>query len=278
MAEWTRNILWRQGCLFSDEAIRELGLTHPELPSTTVVIVATHDCDLTQHPDREPHVEIIIGRQISVLDGTFTHAKTSRKLHLKFEGSEPLLAEFVVIEKRSISKEALVNFKPKANTKLSPSDLVTFQLWLAARYRRAAFPDEFEKRLKKAKLHEKIAKAVKPHGEMITTIFFDVDEGHEIARTDPNEVYILDISLLHATEPDFNFAEAAAKTAKAAIERAFKLKLLDTRSGNWKNIELRYIDVISEEALTYRQSRMWKPWRLDYISLAADPQQSVLET
>lgn len=276
MVEWTRKTPWRQGHLLSDEAISTIGLIHPEYPNDTVAIVATHDCDLAQNPDKEPHVELIIGRRIVTLDGNFTHAKTSRTLHLGFEGDEPLLTEFVIVEKYSISKDVLVNFEPKANVKLSPPDLATFQLWLAARYRRAAFPDEFEKRLKETNLHEKIAKAVKPHGKMITAVFFDVDDGHEIARTGPNEVYVLDISLVYATEPDSNSAETAANTAKNKIKHAFKHKLFDTQSGNWNNIELRYVDVISEEALTYRQSRVWKQWRLDYISLAADPPQPVL--
>lgn len=55
MPEWTRNTLWRQGHLLTDEAITALGLGHPKYPSDTVVIVATHNCDLVQLPDREPH-------------------------------------------------------------------------------------------------------------------------------------------------------------------------------------------------------------------------------
>jgi hypothetical protein len=102
---------------------------------------------------------------------------------------------------------------------------------------------------------------------------FDVDEGEEKARVGEDDVYILDITLIHATEPDFAKAEAAADTAKKAIEEAFKNKLFDKESGKWKFIELRYVDVLSEEALTYRQFTLMKRWRLDYVSLGAEPQQ-----
>ncbi len=71
-------------------------------------------------------------------------------------------------------------------------------------------------------------------------------------------------------------AEAAACKAKKAIQTAFENKLFDKHSGEWKNIELRYCDVISEEALTYRQFSLMKPWRLEHISLGADQHQPML--
>jgi len=276
MPEWSRNTQWRQGYLLTDEAVRSIGILHPESPDITVVIVATHDCDLTQHPDREPIIEVVVGRKVQKLEGNFTHAKNSRILHIEFESNEPLLAEFSSTEKRSIPKNVLVNYEPNTNARLSPTVKATFQMWLASRYRRSAFPDEFENRLKEAKLHEKIAKTVKPLGNMITAVFFDVDEGREVTRTEPDDVYTLDIVLLHATEPDFVAAAKATDSAIAIIDRAFKAKLQDPQSGIWKNIELRYIDAISEEALSYRQAKVWKKWSLDYISLGADPQQPVL--
>ncbi len=276
MPEWSRNTPWRQGQLLPAEAVASIGLSHPESPAETLVIVATHDCDLSQLPDREPLIEVVVGRKVQKLEGNFTHAKSSRTLHMELESNGPLLAEFSSIDKRSIPKNVLVNYEPESNTRISPTVKATFQMWLASRYRRSAFPDEFENRLKEAKLHEKISKTVKPHGNMITAVFFDLDEGREVARTEPDDVYSLDIILLFATEPDFDAAAKAADSAKDAINQAFKAKLQDPLSGNWKYIELRYIDIISEEALSYRQAKVWKKWSLDYISLGADPQQPVL--
>ena len=276
MAEWTRNTPWRQGHLLTNEAVTATGLNHPKYPDYTLVIVACHDCDLVQLPDKEPQVEVIAGRQISVLDGNNTHAKSSRTLHIEFEDNEPLLAEFVITGKHSIPKNVLVDFGPRTNVRLSPRNLSTFQQWLASRYRRSAFPDEFEHRMRKTGLTDKIVKAVKPHGSMITAVFFDVDEGQEVARTGPDDVYMLDIILLHATEPDFQAAETSANEARAAIEHAFMTKLFDTQSGTWKSIELGSVEVISESAMTYSQSKFLKKWRLDHISLGADPQQPAL--
>lgn len=276
MAEWARKTPWRQGYLLTDEAVKSLDLTHPNYPDDTVVIMATHDCDLAQSTEIEPVVEVVIGRQIANLNGNYTRAKTARTLHIGFEGDDPLLAEFIITSKRSVSKAALGDFKPAVGRRLSPLGQVTFQRWLAARYRRSAFPDEFERRLvHETKLAERLTKAVKPHGELITAVLFDVDEGEERIRSGPDDVYVLDITLLHTVEPDYEAAASAANTAKKAIQDAFEKKLFDKQSGKWQHIELRYLDVISEEALTYRQFTLMKPWRLEYISLSSDPQQPI---
>ena len=113
-------------------------------------------------------------------------------------------------------------------------------------------------------------------GIILQQFFFDLDDGLEVARTEPDDVYTLDIILLHAVEPDFQSAAQAADSVKNTIAQAFRLKFFDPQSGSWKYIELRFIDAISEEALSYRQSKVWKKWSLDYISLGADPQQPVL--
>lgn len=278
MTKWTRETPWRQGYLLTDEAVKSLGLLQLEFKENTLVVVATHDCDLAQAPDREPHIEVIVGRRIESLDGNCTHAKSARTLHMQYEGDEPLLAEFVNTAKHSILKKDLLNFKPVSSVKLSPQNLAIFQQWLASRYRRSAFPDEFERRLvNETKLAEKISKAVKPHGEFITAVFFDVDEGKDIVHEKPDDSYLLDIILLHSAGSDFNLAESAAIKAKGAIEKAFREKLYNHSNGWWQWIELRYVDAISEEALTYKQSTLLKKWRLDHISLASEPQQRMLK-
>lgn len=181
------------------ETISALNLQNPINPDHTVAIVATHDCDLTQPPEREPTIEVIVGRRINQLDGNYTNAKSARTLHIQFESALPLLVEFNATDKLTIEKNLLIEFGPQTNSSLSPDNRNTFQHWLAARYRRSAFPDEFEKRLKNTRLADKIRNAVRPHGETISAVLFDVDEGHEYLRTSSDETYLLDIYLLYST-------------------------------------------------------------------------------
>lgn len=275
MVEWNRDTPWRQGYLLGNDAIDALGLRHAANPDQTIVVVATHDCDLAQDPQFEPVVEVVVGR-LAVKDGNCTHAKNARRLHIEFAGDASFWAEFEATAKVGINKLKLNQFSPRSDARLSSEDYAVLQMWLASRYRRSAFADEFERRLtKETRLAEKIAKAVKPHGELIAGIFFDVDDGEEITRAGPDDTYTLDITILHMADPDFAAAENAAQAAADAIEKAFKEKLFDP-SKKWQHIELRFCEPVSESVLTYQMFKQLKRWRLEHISLAADPQQPVL--
>lgn len=276
MGEWKIDTPWRQGHLLSDEAITALGLRHPRFPNETVVIVASHDCDLTRLPEKEPNVEVIVGHKIPIFDGNNTHAKSSRTLHLEVQDDQPLKAEFVATDKRSLSKERLADYRPLNNKGLSPNDLVTFQQWLASRYRRSAFPNEFEKRMDESGLADKIARIVKPSSAMIEAVLFDVDKGQAIEHSGPDDPYILGITLLYTSEPDSASAEGIALKVKAEIENAFTTKFRDKGSGNWKDIELEYVEVISDNVFSYRQLLTLKKWNLNHISLRVDPQQPII--
>ncbi len=276
MAEWNRDTPWRQGHLLGNDAVEALGLTSILEPERTLVIIASHDCDLAQTPELEPVIEVVVGRLITEKDGNCTHGKNARKLHIEFVGVDTFWVEFEVTAKRSIDKLALNAFEPRLDACLSPQNRINFQMWLASRYRRSAFPDEFERRLtRETKLAEKISKAVKPHGELIAGVFFDVDEGVEVARCGPDDTYVLDIIILHSADPDFYAAEKAAENAARTIEQAFREKLF-VPTETWRHIELRSCDCISESVLTYLQFKQLKRWRLDHLSLAAEPQHSVL--
>lgn len=278
MVDETRNTSWRQGHVLTSAATHALNLLHPSAPNDTIVIVATHDCDVVQSCEAEPVVEVLVGRKIPAPDGNSTHGKSSRTLHIEVGGSSPFWLEVVATAKKNIGKAELFVFSPDSDAKLSPESCNTLQGWLAARYRRSAFPDEFETRLKEAKLVEKIKKAVEPSGTLITKVFFDVDEGEDCIRQGEADVYQLDIILLHVTEPDFYEAENAAQIAAASIKKAFEARLLDKATLTWRSIELRDVDVVSEEAMSYRVFRNLKPWKLDHLSFGAEPQQPVMSS
>jgi DNA-dependent RNA polymerase auxiliary subunit epsilon len=270
METWSRATPWRQGKFLSKATATELGLATNK--PDCLVVVASHDCDLTQSSESEPCVEIVVGKEImnSQFNGNFTNGKNARKLHLPIEGSDMPYIELEVLNKASIQKADLLGHTP-SDVHLSKSGKVIFQRWLASRYRRSAFPDEFEQRLATHKLDRKIADAGKKLGSNIAAIYFDIV--NEEAR--PNKIYLLDVVILYQTTDDAERARESAESLKDKIQKAFQAKLFNETNQTWKDIELRYVDVISDEALTYRQSQILKPWRLEYISLGADPQQPI---
>lgn len=167
MVKWNRDTAWRQGDLLGNNAIEALRLHYEATPEKIVVIIASHDCDLAQNPEHEPSIEVVVGC-LTDKDGNCTHAKNARKLHIEFTGECAFWAEFEATSKIIIDKIELNQFAPRTDARLSTENHAIFQMWLASRYRRSAFPDEFERRLiKETRLGEKIVRAVRPHGELI---------------------------------------------------------------------------------------------------------------
>ena len=278
MTEWNRDISWRQGYFLDKTTIIEQNLLLPDLADSTLVIIASHDCDLAQPPDTEPVFEVVIGHFTDKLDGSCTNTKNPRKLHLSIEShGGQKYAELITINRAYLPKALLPDIKPDEELHLSTTDLTVFRRWLSIRYNRSAFPDQFDSRLKSNDIDKKIARALRKYGEFITAIFFDVDQGVEVNRVDSNDTYLLDISILYSTEIDPEAAAVAAEEAKEAIVEIFKKKLFDNTTKNWIEIELRYCDIFSDEAFSYRQSVTYKQWRLEHISFSEEPPHEVIE-
>lgn len=246
-------------------------LAQPDSPSAIFVVVS-HDCDIVQPPDTEPCVELVAGLPIATHDGNYTHAKNPRKLHLPFVvPSGESVVELLATEKILVSKEALAAFQPDRDYSLPWERLSTLQQWLAARYRRAAFPDAFDARLDATGMKDKMARILAPLGSYIHAVFFDVDDGEEIKREVPEDTYTLDIYLLYNTGSDPKTARDAVTKACKNIVDTFRTKLFIDGQG-WQHIELRDCIPMSDNAMTYRQSVLFKKWNIDYMSLR-DPSQ-----
>lgn len=283
MTEWVRDTAWRQGCVLPKAAIAALQLAHPTRPDDTVVVVATHDCDIAQDPAAETYIEVVIGATVGKPDGNCSHGKNARKLHLNFTGADAGTVELEATAKVRIEKTRLIPaFEPDPAWQLDPEDRKILQFWLASRYRRSAFPDEFEKRLKDSNLASKITKILKPVGNSIIAIFFDVDNGKEIHRNGADDVYQLQIFLLHPldaiplpTETNKQQHWQIAQETASEITHAFESRC---KTGDeWHGIELVACHVLSEEELSYAQSQRLEPWRVEYISLGSAPQQIMLK-
>ena len=124
---------WRQGSVLSHQAAAELALEAEGGPEQTVVVVVSHDCDIASDCDREPYVEVIVGRRIERL-GANTHSKNPRSLHLAFasnEGEVPV--ELRAVAKVSVPKDRVLPTEPRPGWILTPASLVILSRWLASR-------------------------------------------------------------------------------------------------------------------------------------------------
>lgn len=269
MEEWDRGTPWRQGHVFTDRAASELGLVEGSALADLAVVVVSHDCDLVQGTDKEPDIEVIVGRRIAKPDGNFTHSKNPRRLHLSFvENGTPIYVELHATGKRTLPKESVASHTPNASIDLTSKNRSVLQEWLAARYRRTAFPEEFERRLRDVHLHERIPDIIGPHGEHLVAILLDLHDGQRVERP-AGDLYTVSIYVLYYTGQDPQAAEKAAREVARAISEEFRRCCLDPTEG-WKNIELLNCEAISDMTMPFALATQLARLNLDYLSLRAE--------
>lgn len=267
MAAPRNDTIWQQGfVLASDEAVR-LGLYSADEANQKISVIISHDCDLLELEETEPFCEILIGTKVSQLDGNFTNAKNPRRLHLSFTaGKAHLNVEFIATDKQKIAKGALLKSRPNNEIQLSPTEQWTIQNWLAIRYYRPSFPDEFDRRLKAkpGDVHKKIGNAVKNSGNDLIAILFDVDGGKPAIDRPPEEPYILSILLVYNVSDDPNRALNTAKTVAQSIRGLFRQYYF--HKGQWQGIELHECVPVSEDVVSVYRFRTLKLWHLDWFA------------
>jgi hypothetical protein len=198
-------------------------------------------------------------------------------LHIEFatpDGGK--FVELSATRKVRVAKSDFADHEPSREFQLGPAEQSILQRWLAARYRRAAFPDAFAKRLNESGASAHLTKILKPAGKHICAIFFDVDDGNEVQRNEPNDSYALTIVLLYTSQPNSQESEAVALKVREQIESLFE-ELFLNKDDSWRDIELLECMVMSDQGLTYAQSVLLKQWRLEHLSLRADPEDPMIQ-
>jgi hypothetical protein len=263
-----RSAFLKQGSVLLKNVVDKLSLQHPDFPEKTFVVVISHDCDLAN--EQEDSFEVIIGRVLdeNELNGNFTHTKNVRKLHIEFKNGSEIIFVELLTGKHKLLKDSLQSQVCTSPHCLDVKNLEILQRWLAARYRRSAFPDEFNNRLKKFKIEDKLKKILESQGVFILSILFDLDDGKNIERNGDEDIYELSIYLVYESH-NFDVAHDVAKSVTEKIKGLFEKKFC--------GIELIDCQVISDEVLTVKYARVLREWRLEYLSLRDDPMQTMLE-
>jgi hypothetical protein len=265
---WKRETVWRQGHVLDPATAAQVGLKVDS--SICCLVVISHDCDIAN--DRlevEPEVELIAGRLVASEDGNFSWGKVARKLHLTMtRDDKPVVVELQATQKCKVSKRLLAPFVPDATFVLDGRGLDVLQRWLAARYMRAAFPDAFTNRMDDTKLTERLSKLLKPHGKLISCVYFDLDDGRVIERPH-GEPYQLSIVLVFPPGDDPEEAADDAEHLANEIHEAFEKKLADQRGL----ISLTRCVAISEDDIPLSQARLLSQWRLEHMTLGSNEEQ-----
>ena len=268
MADGRNATIWQQGSILDGKDSVALGLIAESEIAEKVVVVVSHDCDLVESAEIEPKCEVIVGKKRDQVDGTFSHAKHPRRLHLTFSGgTTSLILELNSIDKLTIDKAAVFSLAPITQIKLLAAELWTLRCWLAARSFRPSYPDEFDRRLKAkpGEVHKRIANTVKTTGSDLIAVLFDIDSGQPAVEKAADEIYVLGIFLVYDVSRDPAKALATAKTAAQSIKGI--LRKYYFKDGKWHGIEFRDCLPISEDALTVYQLRMARLWYFDTFEI-----------
>jgi hypothetical protein len=260
--------IWQQGFVLDGKDAVALGLIAENETSEKIAVVVSHDCDLIERTEIEPGCEIIVGKKTERINGIFSNAKHPRRLHLPFSaGTTTLTLELNASDKRTINKGAILALQPNAQIQLLSIELWTLRAWLASRYFRPSYPDEFDRRLKAkpGDVYKRIANTIRSTGNDLVAVLFDIDPGQATAEKAPDDVYVLGIYLVYDVSKDPARAIATAKTAAQSIKGIFRQYYL--KDGKWHDIEFRDCLPISEDALSVYQLRMTRLWYFDAFEI-----------
>ena len=271
---WSRTIGWRQGHILPEQAAAALELA---TGADALVMVVSHDCDLANaNLDDEPYVEVIAGRRLQSSDPNLANLKSARTLHLTItcEGRTQCI-ELTAAGKQLVPKSALAAWRPDPRYRLDEDNFFTLRRWLAARYDRAAFPDQFERRMfRETDLAERINKVAKKEGvnRVVSGIYFEVSPREEL---DPAVPYDLTVVLVYTPGMDPLKNGDIAEEAGKAIDAHFRKRCLpDEASGTWKHIRLKEVIAYSETGISVARMKRLQRWHLDHLSTRS-PAESV---
>ncbi len=247
----------RQCDVFDNSVLKSLQNLNPanlavDLSEESFCVVVTQDCDIVhEKTEEEPYVEFIIGNFSK--DKSCKNGKNPRKLHL--ENAENIL-EFVIHNRFFVKKESLLSFEfPDVLFDMTEDNRKILKKWLGNRYTRAAFPDEFNIRLSRAKVSKITEKGISSN---VSHIFFEVDD----CELSEGEIYHLNVMVVVNTNEE---------SERDEIEDAY-FEVFDDIQDIESNLR-----VVTKDEVTLKDLHNYKRWDKDSISFSKQNQSLPVE-
>lgn len=247
---------WRQGSLLPPELVANLAAQDllPAESSDLDFIIVSHTCDVIHESlENEPSVEVLVVRKIEQLEGNFSRGKNPRRIHFEFEGAT---YEGVIHKRISLPREILLGSTPRVT--LPPSLCKLLGRWISKRYSRAAFPNAFEDRIRKA--HGDFQKILSPASKHISGIYLLIEDA-ELPGDQEYEISIF----ATVPEPQAGNPLLMAKAAEA-------LARLATRMNECDGINVFETDALSTRDLSLHSLEELKRWDYDTLSFRESPE------
>jgi len=246
---------WRQGRIIDDESAltallkNSCGYIPSDSPLPDFLILLSQDCDILHHKvGDEPYIDFIAARFGEKKDGSLFYGKNPRKLQIEHNKR---IISFIVHDILRVKKDVFEKVNPKhASVVLDKDAIKRIINWISKRYARAAFPDEFIKRLKNSK--HPIEKTSKNEiMEQVVLIYIDISD--EELNTDQNYEGTMIIGVQHGLEQE----------TMMQIEDIFN----DSFNTPGIDIEIYVLDIYD---ITYEIIENYKRFDLDYRSMSGN--------
>ncbi len=245
---------WRQGSLLPRPLLGELleKFGPGAIPAEeAVAVVISHDCDVTNESwDVEPTCEVLWGRIVARPDKSLWWRKNPRRLQVPHETST---LEFLIHDRRIVERECLASHEPAGC--LEETQLREVRSWITARYLRAAFPDELNKRTKSAVA--KLREYFKKHDEcaLLNAIYLYVSDDE---LKDGVDYEIMVIGTMRESAHQDRASREAANGVLLRIGRELE---------GCDGIELLDVELRSEADFSVEDWRMAKRWDFDDLTI-----------
>lgn len=222
-----------------------------ELDPGVMYCVVSHPCDVVSTSlDRDPFVELIPTGLAGTADGNLTFGKNSRRLHLRHDES---ILELAADAKFKIDRAALIGLNPVGA--LDEPERRLLASWLASRYARPVFADEFNLRMESAT--KNIAKIVKAAGAHMSGIYV----GTTLDELDAGTPYSVTVVVTMLTD-DFADSGTFATVSQACDQ-------LDVAIRQSDGIDLLSLELVSEDEVSLDSLRRYARWDYDDLSFRA---------
>ncbi len=222
-------------------------------------MVITQDCDLVQPDlDKEPYVELIRIRPAEGNPLPPPWGQSPREIQFGDPHGGKNAPRFVcsIHDRVLLDRRYLTDHRPDDSRAFEAENVRRLCRWVSRRYVRAAFPNEFNKRVKSAldALTDRRTE-LNRKSDLFTGVYVRVSE----TELEPAEDY--EVLIWAALRPhDFDAPEK--KTAAQEL-----LDLIEAQLGSCPGIEILECELKSEQDITIDHLHEWKRWDFDVLSL-----------
>ncbi|MHA3112914.1 hypothetical protein [Acinetobacter sp. ANC 4193] len=225
--------------------------------NNVLLIVASGSCDVANKGDLI--IEFSVARYIEH-DGNFGNYcfnKNPRRLNCTLESiaSGNLYISLQAYEKISVIKDKIPEgISPNLEIQFTKSELGFYVDWLASRYKRPAFPTEFDRRIDAAWKKEKRRKAAIKVSDKLIGIYAKVYPDKEIIETDNYSVDLL--ALVTDLDSDQTEVEKLVDQYKKALQDA--------------KMDVGEVKITTEFKVSVGTLKQYKRFNLDELSYKSD--------